>query len=192
MPIIFLFGCITTQSQEISTTRKSLYDAVINDLSVISNDLEVRTMDRATSAYTEAVSNLTLQTQKARELIREKAKQESTDYATYEQWLQQIDAAHKSKLRELGEEKTKYISLWSQRYGQLQKDAEALRVLKQHEKYMIDNYKCLARNCGVCGWFRGLFGRGLSVHHHDSEAEKFDMGGIDVTKLGTLSGMLLP
>lgn len=177
--LVFIGGCRSCHGQE--STRRSIYNSVLQDLDVISSDLETRAMNKATSLYTENVAKLVQETERARSLLREKAKNEQVDLQTYESWLSRLESDHNRKLYELGVERDFYLQRWSERYTQLKKDAKAIEALRDHEKKVKED-RCRS---GVCGWFRQMFGMcGDNPHSLDV--------GRSVLSLGTLQSTLLP
>ena len=174
---VVVSGCRSMCSAQ-ETTRKSIYNAISNDLDVISNDLQVRAESRASSAYTDAVANLAVQTQVAKDLIAKKAETEKPSYDVYNSWIAQLDSAHKAKLVQLGAERDEYLRLWGQRYNTLRMDSVAVKALKDHEKKQRE--ECC--RSGLFGPLRQMFGMCGDT--------SLDVGG--VKNLGVLGAAILP
>lgn len=123
-------GCLKTN---MAAVRVQTYDAVASDLGVVASDLETRALNHATSGYTQSVATLEIMTERAKDLLRQKARDEKTDPQVFEAWISAADSAHDGKLRELGAVKDEYLRLWQQRYVTLQRDRDAVEALKQQE-----------------------------------------------------------
>ena len=153
-------GCLRTN---LAAVRVQTFDAVSNDLGVVANDLEVRAMNHATSGYTQSVATLEIMTERAKDLLRQKARDDKADPQVFESWLAAADAAHDNKLRELGAVKDEYLRLWQQRYGTLYRDQRAVEALKNHELSRSDH----AMQLGLYAHIKRLVGVDVGVNHLD-------------------------
>ena len=155
---ICITGCcgIDCRAQESKSAKVQILDRVIVDLDVVSHDLELRAINKATSQYTEAVANLAIQTARAKDLARQKATEEKTDLLTYESWIKQLDSDHDNKLMALGTIKDRYLEIWSQRYGTLKNDAKALQALKEYSVACDDKNRCKGGLLGPIRQFLGI------------------------------------
>ena len=158
--------------------RRSVFDAVKNDLQVVGKDLELRAVNNATSKYASAVARLEMETVRAQDLLREKARAENTDLAIYDGWIRAANAAHDAKLIELGVERDEYLRTYRQRYETLYKDAEAIQALKDQERRLAERRRCES------SFFRRLLG---VCDYRDTS---LDVGSL--RSLGTLAPAILP
>ena len=132
--VALMVAMAPTVKADIYGVRDKAYDAVINDVEVIADDIKTRALNTAVSKYASAVARLEVQTEKAKQLLIKKSREENTDPLVFVSWLDRTDAAHDEKLRELGQQRDRYIERWKQRYGTLERDAKVLRALKRHEQ----------------------------------------------------------